>query len=318
MTPTSDSSPVLAEVIRNGLIECEHRGSVVVQSPAGETLVSRGDPARMNYGRSANKMMQAVAMLRLGLNVDQRHLAVVTSSHSGGDEHLAVVLSLLTQYGLDVSDLRNVSAPPLGVSEYASFLRSGRVVSALTMDCSGKHAGMLATCVENGWDRDNYLHVEHPLQQAIAATIDELTREVSAGVGVDGCGAPASLVSLHGLATSLSALAVADSSTFDGRVAAAIRQYPTLVGGRGRDVTEFLLAAPGWIGKDGADGGMVLASPEGFSVAVRIADGAARPRIPVAIAALRAAGVALPELPLTLERPAVFGGGSVVGELRPT
>ena len=45
------------------------------------------------------------------------------------------------------------------------------------MNCSGKHAAMLLTCVVNGWDTATYRAPDHPLQQAIAATFAELTGE---------------------------------------------------------------------------------------------------------------------------------------------
>jgi L-asparaginase II len=310
------NSGLLAEVTRNGCVENRHHGSVVVLSPNGGVLLSIGSPNEPNFGRSANKMMQAVAMLRLGVELTDEQVALATASHSGGPEHLRVVTSILDRYGLSESDLGNVAMPPIGDAELVNFVRSGDVASALTMNCSGKHAAMLATCDVQSWDRSGYLEVDHPLQRAMTAAIIELTREPSAGVGIDGCGAPAHLVSLVGLARSLSEMAMDDESTHGGRVASAIRRFPILVGGRGRDVTEFLLAAPGWIGKDGADGGMVLASPDGFTVALKIEDGASVPRIPVAIAALEHAGIALPVLPALMRNPAVFGGGVPVGEVR--
>jgi L-asparaginase II len=311
------TAALLAEVTRNGFVECWHYGSVVVLSPTGDPVLSLGQPHTANFGRSANKMMQAVAMLRKGLQVSSQQLAVATASHSGGPEHLQVVLSLLHAHGLSEADLQNAALAPLGIDEKAAFLRSGDKVRALTGDCSGKHAAMLATCVASSWETSQYLANEHPLQAAITEVIEELTNEPCAGVGTDGCGAPAHRVTLVGLAASLGRMALAAADTHEGQVADAIRSHPVLVGGNGRDVTDFLLAAPGWIGKDGADGTMVLASPDGFAVAVKIDDGAARPRAPVALAALESAGVVIPVLPKAMRRPPVLGGGVQVGDLRP-
>jgi L-asparaginase II len=309
---------LLAEVTRNGFVECRHYGSVVVVDPGGSVCFSIGIPEAQTFGRSANKMMQAVAMLRSGLVVSQKQLALTTASHSGGAEHLAVVESILNEAHLHVTHLKNIAAPPLGRLEYDNFVASGGKASALTMNCSGKHASMLSTCGQCGWDLDSYLDTAHPLQQRVTETIAEFTGETTEGIGVDGCGAPAHRVSLVGLAQSLHRMATSDPTSPEGRVRAAIRDYPTLVGGSGRDVTEFLLAAPGWIGKDGADGVMVLASPDGFAVALRIVDGAERPRIPVALAALGAAGVGLPTLPDAMFRPVILGGGKPVGNIKTT
>ncbi len=45
------------------------------------------------------------------------------------------------------------------------------------MNCSGKHAAMLATCVINGWDPATYRDLDHPLQVALRATVAELAGE---------------------------------------------------------------------------------------------------------------------------------------------
>jgi L-asparaginase II len=315
LTSPKITDALLAEVTRNGFVECRHYGSVVVIDPGGSVCFSIGIPEAQTFGRSANKMMQAVAMLRSGLHVSQKQLALTTASHSGGTEHLAVVESILNEAHLRVAHLQNIAAPPLGRVEYDKFVASGDKASALTMNCSGKHASMLSTCVQCGWDLDSYLNPAHPLQQRITETIAEFTGETTEGIGVDGCGAPAHRVSLTGLAESLHRMVISESTSLEGHVASAIRDYPTLVGGSGRDVTEFLLAAPGWVGKDGADGVMVLASPDGFAVALRIIDGAERPRIPVGLAALGAAGVLLPTLPDAMLRPVILGGGKPVGHI---
>ena len=51
---------------------------------------------------------------------------------------------------------------------------------------------MLATCLVNGWPADaTYLDTDHPLQRHLTAVIARLAGEPLAGIGVDGCGAPA-------------------------------------------------------------------------------------------------------------------------------
>jgi L-asparaginase II len=306
---------LLAEVTRSRFVECRHYGSAVVVDPSGVVVLSLGQPDAQTFGRSANKMMQAVAMLRAGLNVTDHQLALTTASHSGSAEHLTVVRSILQGAKLTEKQLKNIEAPPFGRAEYDLFILNREKPRALTMNCSGKHASMLSTCVQCGWDLETYLDKGHPLQQRVTETIAEFTGETSEGIGVDGCGAPAHRVSLVGLAQSLTTMVVAKPTTPEGRVVRAIEMYPVLVGGLGRDVTEFLLAAPGWVGKDGADGVMVLSTPKGFSVAVRVIDGAERPRIPIALAALEAAGVPVPTLPDMIRRPPIFGGGRAVGRV---
>jgi L-asparaginase II len=139
-------------------------------------------------------------MLRLGLDVDDEQLALVTASHSGEPRHLAIVRRVLDEQGLGVDDLGNTPALPLNEHRAREIVRAGGSATSLTQNCSGKHAGMLATCVVNGWPLESYLDTDHPLQRAITEVFAELAGEPVRHVGVDGCGAPVHAVSLAGLA----------------------------------------------------------------------------------------------------------------------
>ena len=187
------------------------------------------------------------------------------------------------------------------------------------MNCSGKHAAMLATCVANDWPRDTYLEVDHPLQQAIAATFPRMTGEPVAHVAVDGCGAPLLATSLVGLARAFSRLAT--SSDRASTVAEAIRAHPEYVSGTKRDELTLLRAIPGAIGKAGAESCYVVALPDGRAFATKTDDGAARAR-PVLMAALLEhfgvtgePGVDADAVRRTGESP-LLGGGRPVGEVR--
>jgi L-asparaginase II len=72
-------------------------------------------------------------------------------------------------------------------------------------------------------------------------------------------------------------------------------------------------AVPGLMAKDGADGVYVAALADGRTVALKIADGANRARLPVMVAALRALGVDVPAA--DLEEP-ILGHGRPVGSVR--
>jgi L-asparaginase II len=176
---------------------------------------------------------------------------------------------------------------------------------------------MLATCVVAGWPVAGYLAPEHPIQQAIRATIEQLAAEKVATVGVDGCGAPLFALSLSGLSRAFSALVQAAPTSPERRVATAMRSHPDVVGGPGRAVTRLTRGVPGLLAKDGAEGAFAAALPDGSVAAVKIADGASRAAAPVLVAALRALGVTEPVLDELATTP-VFGGGRVVGEVRAT
>ena len=307
--------PVVAEVVRNGYVESRHRGSVVALRADGSSALRIGAVDRPVFLRSCAKPLQAVAMLRAGWQpLDDEQVALASASHSGEERHVAVVRRILDTARLDESALDNTPDLPLDVAEARALIRSGGGPDCVHQNCSGKHAAMLATCVSLGWPTGGYRDRDHPLQRAIAATIEDLARERIAAVAVDGCGAPIFAVSIAGLARAFSALATAEAGS-ERRVADAMRAHPYLVGGRGRDVTALMKAVDGLVAKDGAEGTYVAAASDGSAAALKIDDGASRARAPVMVAALRAIGVADDGL-APLETAPVLGHGRPVGEVR--
>ena len=304
----------VAHVVRSGFIESVHHGSVVALSADGIELAV-GDVTSPMFPRSSNKPLQAVAMLRAGLELDGELLALACASHSGEDFHLDGVRRILGSAGLDEAALQNTPDLPIGEHERAAWLVAGRSASSLAQNCSGKHAGMLAACIAAGWDTGSYLAPEHPLQQLMAETLEDLAGERVSAVGVDGCGAPVMALSLTGLARAFGALAVAKPSTQEGAVAAAMRAHPLWLGGTGRDVSALVAGVPGLIAKDGAEGVYAAALPDGRAVALKIADGGQRARPVVMVAALRALGVEADVLDQLAEAP-VLGHGRPVGAVR--
>lgn len=139
-------------------------------------------------------------MVRAGLPLDGELLSLTAASHSGEERHLAGTRKILERAGLTEEHLRNVTDMPFDPAVRDEWIRQGRSPSRLAQNCSGKHAAMLYTCELNGWSLDDYLDPGHPLQQAIAEIVEDLTGQRIAQVTVDGCGAPLFSVSLHGLA----------------------------------------------------------------------------------------------------------------------
>ncbi|CAI9410688.1 asparaginase [Nocardioides sp. T2.26MG-1] len=317
--------PVVAEIVRSGFVEGHHYGSVVALAADGAVDWSVGDVHAPVLPRSSNKPVQALGMVRLGLDLPPDLLALACASHSGEPFHLDGVRRILASAGLEESALQTQADYPLDDVERDAVLRAGGGRTSLHMNCSGKHAAMLATCVLRGWDTATYLAVDHPLQVAIRATFEELTGE-PAQVAVDGCGAPLLSTSLVGLATAFRriALGLDGSDRPDGasaRIATAIRQHPEMVSGTRRDERALLTAIPGAIGKAGAESCYVVALPDGRAFALKTDDGAARVRPVVMAAALvrtgvdREAGVDGEAVRRTGLAP-LLGGGRQVGEIR--
>lgn len=318
-------SPVIAEVVRSGFVEGHHYGSVVALAADGTVDWAVGDAHAAVLPRSCNKPLQALAMVRLGLDLPPDLLALACASHSGEPFHLDGVRRILAGAGLDESALQTPPDYPLDDEARDEVLRAGGGRTSLQMNCSGKHAAMLATCLVNGWDTGTYLAVDHPLQGAIGTTFEELTGE-QAFVAVDGCGAPLLSTSLIGLATAFRriALGVDASGRPDpagARIASAIRLHPEMVSGSRRDERTLLSAIPGAIGKAGAESCYVVALPDGRAFALKTDDGAARVRPVVMAAALARSGV---DREPGVDGDAVrrtglaplLGGGVPVGEIR--
>ncbi|MGX5185189.1 asparaginase [Streptomyces avermitilis] len=306
----------VAHLVREGVIEGIHYGSVVVLGADGNVDLQIGDIEAAFYPRSALKPVQAVAMLRAGLPLDGELLSLAAASHSGEERHLAGTRRILERAGLTEDDLRNVPDLPFDPVVRESWVRQGRLPSRLAQNCSGKHAAMLYTAKLNGWSLDDCLDPAHPLQQAIAEIVEDLTGQAIAKVTVDGCGAPLFSVSLHGLARAAARITTAPSGTPEARVADAMREHAEMASGTGRDVAALMRAVPGLLAKDGFEGVQVAALPDGRAVAVKIADGANRARVPVAAAALARAGVDPAALAEFAGEP-LLGGGRPVGSVRP-
>ncbi|MDO8308808.1 MAG: asparaginase [Actinomycetota bacterium] len=311
----SPPSPVpIAEYTRSGMVEGVHVGHVAIVDGAGAVVRSWGDPGQVIYPRSANKPVQAAAMVGSGLDLPPRLLALAASSHSGEPFHLSAVRDILAHAGLDETWLQTPPDWPLDPVERDAWLGAGQARTSVAMNCSGKHAAMLATCVAQGWSLHSYRDPAHPLQVAIAARLASLAGEPIAHTGVDGCGAPVLAISLAGLARSAARLVLAEAGSPEGQVAAAMRDHPDVVGGTRRDVTEFMRAVPGLMAKDGAAGVYVAALPDGTAIAVKVEDGSDAARRVVLAEVLIGLGADPGALAGLREEP-VFGGGEAVGRL---
>ncbi|MFE9247735.1 asparaginase [Streptomyces sp. NPDC007088] len=311
---------VVAEVWRGDFLESVHHGTVLATAPDGSETLRIGDADAPMYPRSSNKPLQALGMLRAGLGLDGELLALACASHSGEDIHLEGVRAILAGAGLGVGALRCTAALPIGEGALRAYLAGGGEPSPLTMNCSGKHAAMLATCVRNGWDTAGYLDPAHPLQVRLRETLEETAGERVLATGVDGCGAPLFALSPRGLARAFGRLASAPRGSLEHRVARAMNTYPEYVGGTGRDVTRLMGALPGAVAKDGAEGVYALGLPDGSAVSLKIADGSQRSRPVVMVAALRRLGVDVDgdETLSALATAPVLGHGEPVGAIRPT
>lgn len=312
----SDTKPV-AMTLRNGVQESWHNGAVVCLERDGSIAFSVGSPQAIIFPRSSTKPFLATAMVAAGLKLPSNLLALVCASHDGRPEHLQAAREILASAGLDETALRNTKDLPLDDDAARVVVRGGGVATSLQMNCSGKHSGMLATCVACGWATDeSYLDRDHELQKLITAMMPEMIGEEVASIVVDGCGAPAHAMTLAGLARGFRSVAMAKTGSPARVVADAMREHPQMVGGPTRDVSMLMAGISGLVAKDGAEGVYAAALPDGRAIALKIADGANRARPPLMRAALSALGVDISGVDERAFASPIFGHGKIVGEVR--
>ncbi|MEU8207027.1 asparaginase [Streptosporangium sp. NPDC049046] len=306
---------LFVEVVRSGFVESTHRARMLAVAADGSLVRVHGAVDALVSPRSSMKPLQALGMVRAGLPLEGELLALACASHVGEPFHVDGVRRILAGAGLQESALGCPADLPEDVASREEVLRSGGGRARVYMNCSGKHAAMLATCVANGWPLETYLDPAHPLQRAVRATIEELTGERVAASGVDGCGAPLFFVSMLGVTRAFRALVLADPDSPERRVADAFRAHPEWTSGTTRPEARLMRAVPGLLVKAGAEAFDAFVFADGRSGTVKIEDGGQRARVPVTVAALTALGFEAPGLD-ELATGVVLGGGRPVGEVR--
>lgn len=299
---------VLVEVVRSEMVESVHHGRLLILDADGKEKLALGDADRLIYPRSAIKSLQASAMVRLGLKLPPQELALVCASHAGSSAHQEAALSILKSAGLDESALRNAPDKPLGLEERKVW--GDRPATSLAANCSGKHAGMVATAAINGWDLESYKNPSHPLQAAIREEFESLIGESISKVSFDGCGAPLFAISLRAMAKGIHLLVNSDDPIHR-EVVAACTSFPEMVSGEGRIVTVAMQRVPGLLVKDGAEGVMIAAKRGVGTVVWKMSDGSNRGDRPLLSASLSHLDIALNFDPIP-----IYGDGQVVGEIR--
>jgi L-asparaginase II len=317
-----EDAPLVA-VGRGALVESVHRGRLAVCDPEGNVLEAAGDPEGYLYARSSAKPLQALPLVLSGaagaFGLTDEELAVACASHNAEEPHLAAVRSILEKAGLTEDDLQSGAHPPLYAPEAAKLVRGGEEPRPIHGNCSGKHAGMLAVCVHEGYETATYREPHHPLQRRILGLIAEICelREDEVLVSGDNCGVPAFALPLRSFATGFARMAtgVGLSEELAGaalRIGDAMRGHPFMVAGTGRLDTE-LMQSTDLLVKGGADGVLAVGSREGWGMVLKISDGAQRAVRPAALAALGGRGVDVPGAVSTVRGL----HGEAVGEIRP-
>ena len=250
--------PIRVVARRGSFVESEHRvHAVAVQE--GKVVAAAGDAAVLASLRSSAKPFQALPLVRSRDDLDEADIAIASASHRAEPEQIEAVRRLLAKAPATEGDLE------VG-------LQAGRPGEPIYHNCSGKHAGMLATCRARGWVTEGYRLAGHPLQDEILAEVSEAAG-ATPETAVDGCGVVCFALPLEQVALIFSRLEEREGGA---QVVAAMRAQPQIVGGAGQPDTELMRTLPGWVAKGGAEGLFCAAGPDGLGVAVKSQDGAFR------------------------------------------
>ncbi len=306
----------LLEVTRGPIVESVHYGAFAVVDSHGRLLASAGDPDTVTYLRSSAKPFQAMPLVELGgmqhFGLTEREIAVTCASHSGTDDHFAVISSIQRKVGVSENDLQCGMHEPMDDATARAMLLRGETPTSNRHNCSGKHSGMLAQAVLRALPLENYLDEDHLVQvldqQTFAEMCDYPVNQIF--TGIDGCSAPVWAVPLRAAAYGYARLA--DPHALSPARAEACRtitrsmmNHPDMVAGPGRFDTNLMTVGAGRIfSKGGAEGyqgigvlpGVLGAGSPGLGITVKIADGdqGGRAVARVALAILVQLGVLTP------------------------
>lgn len=308
--PQSSDFAVVAELVRDGLVESRHWGMAALVGPDGKVIDEIGKSKRLIFPRSSVKPLQAVAAKRAGLKLSGAQLAITCGSHQGTKAHAKLVQEILEGAGLGLDSLQCPVAWPGSVE---AALEAGSQKREY-FNCSGKHAGFLAASVAAGFSTDTYLSPEHPLQKLITEVIEEYSGEKVLFTTADGCGAPLHTVTVEGLARAIGKFTATETEIADAMIGNA-----WAVDGVG--TADTLLMEAGFVAKLGAEGVFVIGTKDGHGVAVKIADGQLRAAPLVAMGLLHKHGLMPTKVYEELfDKIAqkVTGGSKVTGQLKIT
>ncbi len=306
----------VVEVTRGAMIESVHFGAAAVVDSTGKLMAQVGDPQTSTFLRSSAKPFQALPFVEMGgvgaFNLSLRELAVMCASHTGTDDHFAVVSGIQQKIGVTEQDLLCGTHTPYDSETAKRLLLQGLSPTPNRHNCSGKHTGMLAHVTLRKLDKEDYVNPAHPIQQSILTAfcqmcdIDPLKVEL----GIDGCSAPVFAVPLYNAAFAFARLA--DPINLPERRADALRMiframtaHPDMISGPRQFDTRLMQVMGGSVVvKGGAEGyqalgiapGVLGPGKPGVGITFKISDGDAsnRARPVMALEILRQLGVLTP------------------------
>jgi len=283
----------LFEVTRGNIVESVHYGSIAIVDANGKLISSYGDPKAVAFLRSSAKPFQVLPFVEHGgmenFGFTPHELALACASHEGSDLHVQTVEEIQKKVGIDEGNLQCGIHMPSDVDAFRSLIVNGKQPTPNRNNCSGKHSAMLAYAKMRGLPLENYLDLEHPIQQDILASFAEMcllpVKEI--GLGTDGCSAPNFAVPLYNAAFAFARLCDPHKlsevrASACRKITSAMTTYPEMVSGYGEFDCELMKVGAGRVVcKRGAEGYQIIGllpgalgpdSP-GIGIALKVSDG---------------------------------------------
>lgn len=283
----------LFEVTRGDIVESRHYGSIAVVDSNGKLISSYGDPKAVAFLRSSAKPFQALPFVERGgveyFGFTPRELSISCASHEGSDLHVQTIEGIQKKIGVEESALQCGVHMPGDVEAFKSLIINNKQPTPNQNNCSGKHTAMLAHAKMRVLPLENYLDINHPIQQDILASFAEMcllpVKEVE--LGTDGCSAPNFAVPLYNAALAMARLCdprelSKERASACRKITSAMTTHPEMVSAYGEFDEQLMKVGEGKIVcKRGAEGYQIIGllpgvlSPDspGIGIALKVSDG---------------------------------------------
>ena len=296
------TNPVLVNRRRGNAIESRHRGAVAVVDADGQIVLALGDVQQNVFPRSAIKFLQAIPFVESGaiarFGLDSRHVALACASHNGEPIHAGLASDWLDRIGLAQDDLECGAELPMHKATQFELMSEGRGPQRVHHNCSGKHLGLLSTCLVHGDATRDYRRYGHVAERRWFEVLEDIgqARVMQLPWGYDGCAIPSLALPLQRTARLMARFGQLERFEGERRGAVeaiheALAEHPYLVAGKERLCTALMeRLAPKLFVKVGAEGAYTATSVEhGLGLALKMDDGsdaAARVALGAALGAL--------------------------------
>ncbi|MBR2520521.1 MAG: asparaginase [Selenomonadaceae bacterium] len=294
-------SEIVLHYTRANHVENIHRGDVAAVNCAGEVVAFVGNPNLPMFWRSAAKPFQALPFVKNdGLNrygITDEELALLVSSHSGEENHVALVRNILSKLGLDESVLDCGVVRPMSGKAFKKLVAAGEKVLPVHNPCSGKHSQIIALAMMLGIPYTGYTSPDHEAQKIIFRHVAMASKmpEDKLEIGIDGCGVPVFYLPIYNMSLAYARLSTPTKGDWGEyefaatKIRDAMSKYPQVLSGTGRiDLAVSEVTNGRIIAKIGADAVYCLAVKDGdLGITFKIEDGSYATVTPMTIAVLK-------------------------------